>query len=110
MTVTFDTQAASRYRETRSTLRNLDIKPSVESFVEMVWEDGCYLDPKNYNVRMRKEIKALDAKILELAEEGVIISSNQPSIARDVFALATIKQDLISHYWRAERITADQRN
>ena len=77
---------------------------SVYEFIYDVYVYGGYHDPKHYTKQLQKHLKTLDAAILELALNGAIIKSDQPSIANRLFALADIRVKIDGHEWRAKRI------
>ena len=97
-----------KYRNAIDTLRAVDAPASVASFLESVWELGCYLDTKVYSKRALTECKLLDKVILRLAADGALIESRQGRCAELLFAIATIKQDINGHDWRVRRIFAEQ--
>jgi hypothetical protein len=93
-----------KFKEVQSILKLGDVDlTSAALFIEMTYVYGSNSESKAYTREAKKHVKALDAKIVELAVRASILN-RCPYLTGLVIDLAAIRDDLHGHFWRAERI------
>lgn len=96
--------------------RRATIKPAIDllmsqnlrvtaSFIDDVYILGCYSDSKVYTKRAKKEITAIENRILLLARESAMFKRDE---GRAIAGLANVMMDVEGHKYRADRILEDR--
>jgi hypothetical protein len=78
---------------------------AVASFVDDVYRLGLHSDPKAYTQAARKHVAAIDKQIVNLATHIAIFSRTDAHDTQRLIQLASIRNDVEGHRWRADRIT-----